>query len=255
MKHKCPEPKAGAPEWMATYSDLVTLLMCFFVLLFAFSNVDQQKFDALMASFQGAAGVLTGGTAFSESPLPFDGLPENQTSQMEEVNEDSEEKEKKEQKLKEDLENLGEKLSDMMDSQPVDLDIELIENPTSIVLRFKDELLFDRGSAVLKESAFSELRQIGEVIKSEGFEYSELIVEGHTDSSPIDSENYGNKWALSSARAASVTEFFVNDVGIDPYRIKNGGYAEYKPIATNSTELGKAMNRRVDIIIKAEGDE
>ncbi len=251
MKKKCPEEKGGVPEWMATYGDLVTLLMCFFVLLFAFSNIDAQKFTAVMMSFQGSAGILTGGTAFSEAPLLFEGMPEDQTSNMEVVNQEQLDQEKKKEELQENIEKLESEIAEAMDSQLVDLDVELIKTPTSIVLRFKDEMLFEPYSAELRQEAMEELSRLAAVIMADGMVYDQVLIEGHTDSTPVVSGKYEDNWQLSSARAVSVAKTFIEDMNLDPYKIVVSGYGEFKPIATNSTDIGRAMNRRVDIIIKA----
>ncbi len=244
MKKKCPEPKGGVPEWMATYGDLVTLLMCFFVLLFAFSNIDAQKFTAVMMSFQGSAGILTGGTAFSEAPLVFEGMPEDQTSSMEIVNEDHLDEEKKKEEMQQSIENLEEKIAEAMDSQLVDLDVELIKTPTSIVLRFKDEMLFDPYSAELRPEAVDELNRLASVIMSEGMEYDQVLIEGHTDSRGAHAMNM----RLSQARAESVMRYLKNK-GISANRLTAKGYGPDKPIDTNNTAEGRQRNRRVEFHI------
>ncbi len=117
MKKKCPEAKGGAPEWMATYGDLVTLLMCFFVLLFAFSNIDAQKFTAVMQSFQGSAGILSGGKSFSEADLVFDGMPEDQTSNMQVINQEQLEA------IKKQLEKLEKKVDEVFEGTLLEVNV------------------------------------------------------------------------------------------------------------------------------------
>lgn len=244
---KLPEPeKRGVADWMATYSDMVTLLMCFFILLFAFSNIDAQKFEAVMLSFQGSAGILSGGHTFSEATLVFDGLPENQTSNMQMINEDTLEA------LKEEIDRLEEILAKYItEEQLADENVEVIKNPTSLILRFKSNALFDPLSAELKPDAIELLTDLAEILMAESFNFDELLVEGHTDNMPEVSELYPSGWELSAARAASVTRFLVEECGLDPFKISSAGYGAYHPIATNTTEAGRALNRRVDIIIKA----
>lgn len=246
MKKK-EECKGGIPEWMATYADMVTLLMCFFVLLFAFSNIDAQKFVAVMQSFQGSAGILSGGKTLSEAPFVFDGLPEDQTSNMEVINEDQLDQIKKE------LQNLDKKISEYIDSEKLDNNVEVIENPTSIVLRFKDSALFEPLSASLRPEAKSMLNKLTKILQNEDFNYEKIIVEGHTDNMPFVSTKYVSSWNLSADRAAEVVSYLVEYENLDPFRVTAAGYGAYRPIATNTTEAGRAINRRVDIIIKAGG--
>lgn len=249
MKKKCPEAKGGAPEWMATYGDLVTLLMCFFVLLFAFSNIDAQKFTAVMQSFQGSAGILSGGKSFSEADLIFDGMPEDQTSNMSMISEEQLESIKK---LVEELENRVEK---EFEGTLLEENVEIVVTPNSLILRFRDDVLFDYLSAELREEATAMLSQLSGVLKAEDFVYEKVLVEGHTDSLSVGSDLYPTTWALSSARAVSVLRYFVEEMGLDPFRISAAGYGEYHPIATNTTDEGRAQNRRVDIIIRAGEDD
>lgn len=247
MKKKKEECKAGIPEWMATYADMVTLLMCFFVLLFAFSNIDAQKFVAVMQSFQGSAGILSGGKTISETAMVFDGLPEDQTSNMQVINEEQLDK------IKKDLKNLDEKISEYIDSEKLDNNVEVIETPTSIVLRFKDSALFEPLSATLKPAARELLNKLTNILQNEDFEYERIIVEGHTDNMPFVSEKYVSSWNLSADRAAAVVSYLVEFENLDPFRVTAAGYGAFRPIATNTTEAGRAINRRVDIIIKAGG--
>lgn len=246
MKKK-EECKGGIPEWMATYADMVTLLMCFFVLLFAFSNIDAQKFEQVMQSFQGSAGILSGGKTLTEAPFVFDGMPEDQASEMEVISEEQFDKIKKE------LENLDQKLSEEIQSEKLDNNVQVIENPTSLVLRFKDSALFEPLSADLKTEAIQMLSKLTKILQREGFNYEAIIVEGHTDNMPFVSEKYTSDWNLSADRAAAVVKYLVSQESLDPYRVVAAGYGSYRPIATNTTEAGRAINRRVDIIIKAGG--
>lgn len=248
-RKKCPEPKAGLPEWMATYGDMVTLLMCFFVLLFAFSNIDSQKFHAVMNSFQGSAGILSGGKSLSEAPFVFDAMPEEQTSNMETIEDYKPFNEKKE------LDELREKLEEYIEEQNLNANIDVVQTDTSIVLRFKDNALFEPLSADIKEDSVSILIFLADILSAKDLNHSEVIVEGHTDNLPTNTAKYETNWELSVIRATNVLRFFVELQGLDPFRMSAAGYGETRPIATNTTEEGRALNRRVDIIIKTGGDK
>lgn len=225
----------GAPAWMVTYGDLVTLLMCFFVLLFAFSEIDAKKFEAVMQSFKGSAGVLEGGTSLSESPLVFKGMPENDTTN-----------ETKEAKTLSDLKEEVEKQLEEMDVE-IDIKAEIIDR--GLVIRFPDNALFNSGQARLKETSKEALTIIGNILKKEKFIDKVIRVEGHTDNIPQSSLRYPSNWELSTARATNVIRYFLNESSIAPNRLSASGYGEYHPIASNETAEGRKKNRRVDIVI------
>lgn len=235
-KDKCPECKAGAPEWMATYGDLVTLLMCFFVLLFAFSSIDAQKFEAVMQSFQGSAGILSGGKALSEAPLVFDGMPESQTSSQQVIEQNK-------------LENLKEKVEEYLEQNQMEAMVEVELEDRGLVIRFKDNVLFDPGSATVKQGSFEILDFLSELLSTEELINEEIRVEGHTDNVPNISVIYPSNWELSTARATNVVRYFIERSAFSPARLSAAGYSEYHPIATNDTPEGRSANRRVDIVV------
>lgn len=236
MDKKCPECKAGAPEYMLTYGDLVTLLMCFFVLLFAMSSTDAQKFEALMVSFQGSAGILPGGTSMSESKMQFEGMPEKNTTSANQVQLDSMEKLKQDVQKELNKNNLG-------------TDVKLEIEARGLVIRFPDNVLFDSGSADIKQAALSSLKAIGGVLQKKEYARSSVRVEGHTDNVPISTSKYPSNWELSTARSTNVIKYLIANVSLEPDRLSASGYGEYKPIAQNTSDAGRSKNRRVDIVV------
>lgn len=235
MDKKPAECKAGAPEWMATYGDLVTLLMCFFVLLFAFSTIDAQKFTAVMQSFSGSAGILESGTSLEEAELVFKAMPENDTTQQS-------------QEMQE-LQDIKEKVVEFLEEQEIDVEISLELQEQGLVIRFVDNALFDPGKAVIKDSVREVLDFLGQLLMSEQFSTREIRVEGHTDNVPNNSPKYPSNWELSTARATNVIRYFLEKSKIEPIRMSVAAYSEYKPIDTNETKEGRAKNRRVDVVI------
>lgn len=236
MEKKQEECKEGAPEWMATYGDLVTLLMCFFVLLFAFSEIDAQKFEAVMESFQGSAGILSGGKTLSDGPFVFDAMPENEISKAVE-------------EPVEDIEVLKEEVEQLLQAAGLESEVELELEARGLVIRFPDKVLFDSGKADLKEGALVTLGALGETFNAEEFMDKQIRIEGHTDNVPINTLIYPSNWHLSTGRAISVIDFFENESQIDSTRMVASGYGEYRPLESNDTAEGRARNRRVDIVI------
>ncbi len=242
-KKKCPEcPPPGLPGWMATYGDLVTLLMCFFVLLFAFSEIDAQKFEAVMESFQGSAGILSGGTAVSPDKLLFEATPE--VSQSEEAQAVEEMVE-----LKERIEEYMDNLKDKDGEGQVEPQMIVEIDSRGLVIRFPDNALFDSGRADLKERSIVTLDFLSELLNSDEFHDLAIRVEGHTDNIPNHTFRYPTNWELSTARATNVLKYFIDKGGLAPMRLAASGYGEYYPIEDNSTEDGRSKNRRVDIVI------
>lgn len=229
------EEKGGLPEWMATYGDLVTLLMCFFVLLFAFSEIDAQKFQAVMQSFQGSAGVLDSGKSLVDAELVFDAMPESDTSDS---NTEAET-----------LESIMQEIEAYLEEQELIDEIEVTLETRGLVIRFKDNALFDSGKADLKNESKKTLRFLADIFNSDEFVDRSIKVEGHTDNVPIRTSRFPSNWELSTTRASNVVKFFIDDTKILPSRLGASGYSEYHPIADNRTAEGRSMNRRVDIVI------
>lgn len=219
---------AGAPLWMTTYSDMVTLLLAFFVLLFSFSEIDAEKFRSIMNSFQGGTGVLQGGKNLDFEPNPID----------------------KELEVDIELAGLQEDLEDYVDTLGLDESIEIVPEERGIVIRFMDKVFFDSGSAVLKEQSFEILDSVSEILNRDEFAQRKIKVEGHTDSDPIlRSPEFPTNWELSSARATNVLRYLVEKSTISGERISSSGYSYYRNIAPNDDPDNKAKNRRVDLVI------
>lgn len=231
----------GVPEWMATYGDLVTLLMCFFVLLFAFSSIDAQKFEAVMQSFQGSAGILSGGTSLTPADMVFDGMPEVEAS--------------KPQTNKEDLEVLKEAVEKFIAENQLESKVTVELEDRGLLLRFEDNALFDSGKADLKDSSVITLTFLAEILNTEEFNSKNVRVEGHTDNRPINTAKFPSNWELSTTRASNVVRFFIEKGKMTPSRFSASGYSEYYPIASNDLAEGRAMNRRVDIVVLRDVDK
>ncbi len=249
IPRKPEEPKAGAPEYMSTYGDLVTLLLCFFVLLYAMSTLDVNKFQALASYFtntpisfnqdvgsNGINNLLGSGILQMPRTPPSDIESDSDNTQaaataasaQQELNQMS-----SEFKTYFAENNLQDKIS-----------VEVQES--SIKMRFADGILFDAGRASLR----SEILPVLDMVAEELLKYADndIVIEGHTDNDPINSPIYPDNWHLSSSRAIAVGNHF-RQKGFDPTRIMAVGMSEYHPIAPNDTPANKAKNRRVEITI------
>ncbi|MCD4828527.1 MAG: flagellar motor protein MotB [Candidatus Cloacimonetes bacterium] len=235
---KCPEcPPVGAPGYMATYGDLMTLLVTFFVLLISFSSIQEAKFQKAIGSLQGALGVLksSSGTSIVSPTIP---MYEHQT-----------------EKVQFELERVLEQLRQMTEEQATsEAQISVEKSKDRIHFSISSPMLFDSGRAVLKPQSTPILHSIGEILAMVPFE---VRVEGHTDNDQLmPGAQFRNNWELSAARALAVMEKFLSfsDLDIDPSRFQAIGYGEYHPLADNSSPEGKQLNRRVEIYVNLKSE-
>ncbi len=219
--------KKGAPDWMVTYGDLMTLLVTFFVLIVSFSSIEMAKFQKALGSLKGALGVLPQqqSVMFQWEPI----MP--QLSDFEN---------RRMQKVISELRN-------MLKEEGIKEDVTLEATKDGIIVRLDSPILFEIGEARIKRDAFPILDKIIEM--SEDWS-NNIRVEGHTDNIPIHTSQYPSNWELSTARALSVLRFFLNHGQIEPQQLAAVGYGEYHPLVPNDTPENRAMNRRVEIYIK-----
>jgi chemotaxis protein MotB len=229
-QEKCECP-AGAPAWMVTYSDLVTLLLTFFVLLLSMANMDPVKFLEVSSSVKDAFGMhaVPSRTDFNipliTSPprTPFSPIQQMQTVQVYE-------------RVKAQLEKLE-----------LGRDVELIKKDNdTIILRMKDSILFGPGQAKITPRSYPVIRNISNIVRPLPID---MRIEGHTDNTPYSGELLNN-WDLSMARAASVMRFLNQSDLLPLDRMSAVGYGDSRPITPNSNEENKARNRRVDFLLK-----
>lgn len=262
-RRKEEEAPKGSPAWMTTFSDLMNLLLCFFVLLFSMSTVDADKWEEVVNSMTSSFSLWKGGyTSVGEGLLISAG-----TSQMSELGdfyttmgEQQEETDGEqiidkslEEKLQEAnqketeamLDNIAEKMED--DELDNVIDVSIDPEGKYVELLIGGALLFDSGQAELKEECLPIVSKLGDILKL----YDDYLIEiiGHTDNVPMLSGAYPDNDHLSSARAISAKNYLVEEKGMDVTSMKWSGKGEYEPIASNATEEGRARNRRVEIRI------
>lgn len=260
-------PAPGSPAWMATFSDLMNLLLCFFVLLFSMSTIQEDKWAAMVAAMNNTFSVFEGGsTAIGDGILVSNGV-----SQLNELSEyinstgklsDSESPEDQLDEYEEKLEALQEALQEKALQENEEI-AELVEETVSeaslsdqidvsftaqyVQLSMKGALLFDSGSADLKENSKQVLDKVGVIL--ERYSRGTIEIEGHTDNVPISSAKYASNEELSSDRALSVFYYLIKNTRLDVTQLKHSGMGDRVPIADNSVEEGRSKNRRVEIRI------
>lgn len=234
-KNKCPEcPKEAT--WKDTYGDMITLLLCFFVVLFSFASIDASKFEAVMKSMEGSLGVLEGGKTISELPyIAMGNLPEEMTTdQYEEL---------------ETMKQLKDEVQSYAKAEGVADKVEVIVTERGIIIRIMDSVFFDSGKAIIKQGARDMLIYVGGILNSTEFADRHVKIEGHTDTDVINTKEFPSNWELSSIRAVNVLRLFEEELKISSDRLSASGYGSTRPIKPNDTSQNKAMNRRVDIVI------
>lgn len=217
-------------RWLLTYSDLITLLMVFFVVMYAMSSSDTRKFNALKSSLQSALKTDGAGTNLI---MEYSGdRPISKPVQLDQVKDEMTE-------FRDIIQKLQANIAD-----PKDVAIFIDER--GLTIRFLDSVLFDLGSGDLRRDALPLLDTVGAVLKSSNHF---TRVEGHADNLPINTMQFPSNWELSSARSIAVTRYLIQKHNLDPHRLSSLGYGEYHPLYPNSTEENRAKNRRVDIVI------
>lgn len=248
IQKKPEEVKQGAPEYMNTYGDMVTLLLCFFVLLFAMSVVDAQKFQAVAASFGGAPFARNSGGKDHIRDLMGSGV--RQMPSVAESKKATSNKKAMGEAAMEELQRMSADFKTYFAENNIadNVGVEVTEN--EVVLTFPDGILFDVGRANLKPEVLPVLDLVAEKIAE--YPENDVQIEGHTDSDPINTPQYPSNLYLSTARAIAVFTFFVDEKGFDPVALAATGKGEYVPVAPNDTAENKAKNRRVEIKVKSK---
>ncbi|MDD4802946.1 MAG: flagellar motor protein MotB [Syntrophomonas sp.] len=250
QKKKKQESDVSMERWMISYADFITLLMVFFIIMYAMSKVDTVKYAAMANSLS----VVLSGQSLSVLDAPGPSLiqgisgqqlpePPGQTAatqaQLDEVKKQIQEFINSQQ-LESSVKDTGQTSTKLGDY------IVMTEQERGLVISFKDALLFSSGSDVLNSQARGIIKQVGiSLNKVPNF----IRVEGHTDNLPINTPKFPSNWELSVLRASNVVHVLAEDAGISPDRLSVIGYGEYRPLVNNVDGLTQSMNRRVDIVV------
>ena len=254
------EEHENEERWLVSFADMMTLLFCLFMVLFAISSVNTSKFESLKASLSqsfngqilsgGKSIMQTGSTQSTERASPQPPTPalmprEAISAQLSKARkEQSSEAAKREQ---EGFKALKRRLD--ADAKRLGLSgkVQTTVRPRGLVIRLlTDGVLFDSGEAVLKPQSDPILSGIGRILAGEGTH--PVVVEGYTDDQPIASAQFPTNWELSGARASSVVRHMISD-GVPMNRLSAQMFAQKHPIASNATTEGRAKNRRVEIVL------
>ncbi len=232
-KKKCPECETCLPAWLAAFGDLMSLLLCFFVLLLSMSSMDARKISEAIGSLSGAMSVLEGGTKTEISKQRI-----QESTPLERKDETSEMVNQVSQAIID--------ANEMMEKGHGPA-ISVEEAEEGFVIQLPASLLFKVGSATIEnEDALLFLKRVALIIEELPNDM-DVSVKGHTDNQyPGSKSPFKDNWELSSARAISVLQELLLDE-VNPRRISASGYAQYRPLATNVTKSGREKNRRVEL--------
>jgi len=267
MADECPKcPPAGAPLWLATFADLMSLLMCFFVLLLSFATMDAAKFKKAAESMENAFGVQRdivapdppmGTSIISQhfspaqtTPSPIEEVKQSTNQQATKLDVSLEDMEDVKQKMlqakigeiEDQAEEIEGSLKQEMQAGLVDVETEGLK----IIIRIKEKGSFPSGTAILKAGFEPVMEKITEAVNNTP---GLVHVAGHTDNIPISTDWYRSNWELAAGRAVTVAHFMLENKGTKANRIVVQGYADTRPLVANDTAANRAKNRRVEIII------
>ncbi|MGI6225611.1 MAG: OmpA family protein [Peptococcales bacterium] len=244
-RRKCDESPRGAPLWMITYGDMITLILTFFILLYSYSSLDVLKWKQVVSSVKGSLGVMNGGNSLNDIELVGQGKPDDNINDRKITEEELIDLERLQQE-KAELENLKTSLSELL--KEIDQRIIVTIDQRGVIIRFEDSVLFDKGKAHLKSEAKEVLDNVSQILYSIR---NNIRIEGHTDDLPINTVQFPSNWELSTTRATNVLRYLLEH-GLSPQSLSAVGYGEYHPIVPNVDEESRKKNRRVDIVIIRE---
>jgi chemotaxis protein MotB len=226
------KPNPGAPKWLVTFADLMSLMLCFFILLLSFSEMDRQKYKQVGGSLEKAFGV--------QRKTKIMDLAAGDKLIGKDFDQDVIALQLKVMIGKQIQEEIDSRLGDLKDQLEVGID------GSDVFIRMMGESTFDSGKAEIIEKLKPLLMKIGRILaEAKG----DVIVAGHTDDVPITGGPFKSNLNLSIARATAVAEFLLSNSQIKPERVSIMGFGEYRPLASNQSDEGRRKNRRVEIIV------
>jgi chemotaxis protein MotB len=230
-------------RWLVSYADFITLLFAFFVVMYAISQVNEGKYrvlsDTLSSAFRSVPGTTSGAQVAVNPNLPM-AIPFRRPNPGIKVDENQRAK-------KEKLRNMAKDISSALAPLVKEGKVRITEGALGITVDINASVLFAPGDARLDTGAMQALAAVAQVLVPTDFP---VIVEGHTDNTPINTAQFPSNWELSGMRASSVVRLFIES-GVDPRRMTATGYADQRPVDDNATVEGRSRNRRVAITIES----
>jgi len=277
VEEECPKCPQGLPPWLATFADLMSLLMCFFVLLLSFAEIDAIRFKKMAESMKDAFGVQqeipAPDTVKGVSVIKQEWSPSIvEPSVITEIRQETSPEEREHVKMSNDKEAMDD--AEVMESAQQVLEKQMAEQAellvqslqheigegmvtvelegAKIILRINEKGSFRSGSASLDAGFYDVMDRISSVLQDTP---GDIVVAGHTDNIPIRSGRFRSNWELSSARAVTVVHALLRNPNVKPERVLIEGWADTKPLVANDTPENRAQNRRVELLVRRGKDE
>ncbi|WP_075980090.1 flagellar motor protein MotB [Bacillus massilinigeriensis] len=242
-------------DWLLPYADLLTLLLALFIVLFASSSVDAQKFQSLSSAF---SQVFSSGTGIMNFPSP---MPEKDAQSYDpetdkgenEYKEDEDNKNKLQQSEREQLAVVQHKVQQYIKENNLENKLDTSLSGEGLLVTIRSNVLFKSGSADVRKQDVKIAKEISALLVMDL--PRSVIISGHTDNIPISNSKYESNWELSVMRAVNFMKIILDNDKLDPKLFSAKGFGEFQPIASNKTEKGRAKNRRVEILILPKGTQ
>ena len=229
----------GGANWMDTYGDMVTLLLCFFVLLYSMSTISEDNWKAIVQSFNPNA-IPDPNPTIEGTPGPSADPGDQGIAPIEEQQEE----------IEEDMESLLQQIQEFVQQQNLQDAVTVSKDGGKIFITFSQSVFFAGDSPVILKEAYPILDAVSEMLSGVAGSIDEVRIQGHTARIRETPNNIKNDRTLSSQRAANVVIYLQqNGCTVDPARLVSEGFGEWRPIARNDTDEGRAKNRRVEMII------
>ncbi len=253
-RQKKPEKEPNHERWLISYADFITLLFAVFVTLYAMSQTDKRKMDQLVASLRESFGMVKTGAAAEKMSLiettDLRSIPSvrqqvitpgmrNAAATGRELG----------QATAQDFRQIKAAIEENLKRYGAQNKVNVDVTKRGLVVSLKEAGFFDSGDDTVKQESLPLLAMVGRSLSG----YANPVrIEGNTDNVPIHSARFRSNWELSTARATNIVHYLIENYRFQPGKISAVGYGEFRPMADNGTELGRARNRRVDIVLLAK---
>jgi chemotaxis protein MotB len=241
MRRRRKEKHVNHERWLVSYADFITLLFAFFVVLFASSHVDKHKVErfsaAVRTAFEDMGLFQVGSQAVAVSEKGT--YPQNSQQVVEPIRPTS-------SYLDQKLAKVRNELVLKVESEGFQNKVRINTDRRGLVVSLAEAAFFDSGSADLRDDSLRLLGSVAQVLQEVP---NKIRIEGHTDNVPIHNERFPSNWELSTTRATNVIAFLLKHYAFQPQLLSPAGYSEYHPVAANDTAEGRALNRRVDLVV------
>lgn len=255
-KKRRSDDEGMSESWLLPYADLLTLLLALFIVLFAMSEVDLQKFEKLAhvfnTEFHSGGGVVDDGMQIVPEPTPVDMIEDKKSEKDESEEEEEKELEELQVLEYEELKAIQMNIEEYINANDLADTIGTELTGEGLLIRVRTDITFDSGSAQVKDHGKEVAKEIASFLYTDI--PHEIVVNGHADDRPMNNAEYASNWELSTMRAIQFMYLLLEESDIDPKWYSARGYGEYRPQVPNTSEANRAINRRVEVLILPNHD-